>query len=278
MKRTALILGLLVIIGALSWAGQKEGDDIAVGKYRKLVSKITNEERTLLVWLPRSYQESSLRYPVLYLLYGQNLSAYMLPAITACDLLSASGAAPEMIIVGVATAERYRDYSSIADGTIENTVRFFRDELFPFVDSQYRTKGFRIVVGPQAGAVFSFYALLKHPDLFHAYVLENPFVWQNREILFEMAKNRLKESVPLNRFLFIQEEKSRNPLFVQTAGQFAETVKAGAPRDFRFHFSLVEPSGYFVPPAPVKEGLQKLFEPFVFPGDMKVQGLQDILA
>jgi hypothetical protein len=280
MKRKPLIFGISVLFlaGALAWGGQKDGDDIVVGKYRKLFSKTTNEERTLLVWLPRSYQESSLSYPVLYLLYGQNLPVYLLPAITACDLLSVSGAAPEMIIVGVASAERYRDYSSIAEGYIENTVRFFRDELLPFIDGQYRTKSYRIVVGPQAGAVFSFYALLKYPDLFQAYILENPFVGQNREILLEMAKTRLQGDASLDRFLFIREEKSNNPLSVQAATQFGEMMKAGAPREFRFHFALVEPSGYFVPPAPVKEGLQKLFESFVFPAALKVQGLPDILG
>ena len=89
---------------------QTDGDDIVIGKYRKLHSSVTNEYRTLLVWLPRSYKDSVISYPVVYLLYGQNTSAYLLPTITACDMLSASGVIPEMIIVGVASTERYRDY------------------------------------------------------------------------------------------------------------------------------------------------------------------------
>ena len=125
---------LFALILTLPVFSQTDGDDIVIGKFRRFHSSVTNEERTLLVWLPRSYNDSVLSYPVVYLLYGQNTSAYLLPAITACDMLSASGVIPEMIIVGVASAERYRDYSSIADGYIENTVKFFRDELFPFVN------------------------------------------------------------------------------------------------------------------------------------------------
>jgi predicted alpha/beta superfamily hydrolase len=177
-KTLFLSLWSALVIAALpvTLPSQKDGEDIVIGKYRRLFSRITNEERTLLVRLPRSYDGSDLSYPVLYLLYGQNITEYLLPAVSACEGLAGTGAIPEMIVVAVANAERYRDYSSIADGQIENTVRFFREELIPFVKENYRTKDFRIVAGPQAGAVFSFYSLMNHPDLFHAYILENPFV------------------------------------------------------------------------------------------------------
>jgi predicted alpha/beta superfamily hydrolase len=275
MKRTLLFLSLLTFC-LLQAYPQNDGDDIIIGKYRKLHSTITNEDRTLLIWLPRSYKESSLSYPVIYLLYGQNTSAYLMPTITACDMLAASGAVPEMIIVGVASAERYRDYSSISDGYIENTVRFFIDELFPFINSNYRTLNYRIVIGPQAGAVFSFYALLNHPDLFHAYIIENPFVGQNQQILFNMAGRFFNKNLTFNRFLYIKEEKDSNPVNISTASEFAEIMKIRTPKDFRFFFSLEEPSGYFVPPVPAKEGLLKLFDRFKFPDTLIVKNLNDI--
>lgn len=275
MMNRILILSLLLTFCSLRSFAQNDGDDITIGKYRKLHSEVTNEERTLLVWLPRSYNDSVLSYPVVYLLYGQNISAYLLPTITACDMLAASGVIPEMIIVGVANAERYRDYSSVTDGYIENTVKFFTDELFPFIESNYRTMNYRIVIGPQAGAVFSFYTLLKHPDLFNAYILENPFVWQNREILYHMAMNTL--SGKMNRFLFIKDEKDSRPESLETAGQFSAFMDSNKPEGLRFYYSLEEPSGYFVPPVPAKEGLQKLFEDYTLPADLKVEKVEDII-
>ena len=276
MKRL-LVFFLLLTFCLLQAFPQKDGDDIAIGKYRKLHSEITNEDRTLLVWLPRSYNESNLSYPVIYLLYGQNTSAYLLPAITACDMLAASGTVPEMIIVGVASAERYRDYSSISDGYIENTSRFFINELFPFINSNYRTLDYRIVIGPQAGAVFSFYSLLNQPDLFHACIIENPFVGPNRELLYEMAERFFNNNLTLKRFLFIKEEKDRNPLYVRTASEFAKLMNTRAPKDFRFFFRLEEPSGYFVPPVPVEKGLLALFESYTFPETLKVENVNDII-
>jgi len=268
---------LFTLILTLPVFSQTDGDDIVIGKYRKLHSSVTNEDRTLLVCLPRSYNDSILSYPVVYLLYGQNTSAYLLPTITASDMLSASGVIPEMIIIGVASAERYRDYSSIADGYIENTVKFFRDELFTFVERNYRTTDYRIVIGPQAGAVFSFYTLLKHPDLFNAYILENPFVWQNRELLYQMTTNTFSGTMRLNRFLFIKDEKDSRPESLETAGQFSDWLKSNTPEGFRFHYCLEEPSGYFVTPVPAKEGLQKLFEHYALPADLKVEKVEDII-
>jgi predicted alpha/beta superfamily hydrolase len=276
VKKTLVFL-LLLTFCLLQAYPQNDGDDIIIGKYRKLHSTITNEDRTLLIWLPRSYKDSVLSYPVVYLLYGQNTSACLLPAITACDMLSASGVIPEMIIVGVASAERYRDYSSIADGYIENTVKFFRDELFPFVERNYRTAGYRIVIGPQAGAVFSFYTLLKHPDLFNAYILENPFVWQNRELLYQMATSTFSGTMRLDRFLFIKDEKDSRPESLETAGLFSDWLKSNTPDGLRFHYSLEEPSGYFVPPVPAKEGFQKLFEHYALPADLKVEKVEDLI-
>ena len=276
MKKTVIFLFIL-IVGVLRAYPQNDGEGIIIGKYRKLHSEITNEDRTLLVWLPRSYNDSVLSYPVLYLLYGQNISAYLLPAITACDMLAASGVIPEMIIVGVTNAERYRDYSSIADGYIENTVKFFTDELFPFVESNYRTLNYRIVIGPQAGAVFSFYTLLKHPDLFNASILENPFVWQNRELLYQMATSTFSDTMKLNRFIFIKDEKDSRPESLETADQFSAWMDSNKPEGLRFHYSLEEASGYFVPPAPAKEGLLLLFEPYAFPENKMVENVEEIM-
>jgi predicted alpha/beta superfamily hydrolase len=71
MNRTTTFL-LLLIVGMIRAYSQSDGDDIVIGKYRKIHSEITNEDRTLLIWLPGSYNQSAISYPVMYILYGQN--------------------------------------------------------------------------------------------------------------------------------------------------------------------------------------------------------------
>jgi hypothetical protein len=145
-NKKLIIFAVLSILVQTVITAQTDGEAIIIGKYRKLYSKITGEERTLLIRLPRSYGDSQTSYPVYYLLYGQNINEYFMPTISACNMLDGTGAIPEIIVVGMANAEQYRDYSSISDGYIANTVKFFTEELFPFIQNNYR-----IVVGPQAG-------------------------------------------------------------------------------------------------------------------------------
>ena len=60
---------------------QQDNDDITIGTYRILHSKILNEDCTLLISLPRGYEGSELNYPVVYLLYGDQVKGYFAEAV-----------------------------------------------------------------------------------------------------------------------------------------------------------------------------------------------------
>ena len=84
-----------------------------------------------------------------------------------------------MIIVGVANVDRYRDLSPVGrrgnPSGIEPFSRFFVEELIPYVEKEYRTKDYRVLMGPQAGAAFGLYTLAERQGLFGAFIIENPF-------------------------------------------------------------------------------------------------------
>ena len=106
----------LVLISALlisfflqtTTLAQQDNEAITIGTYRILHSKILNEDRTLLISLPRSYEGSELSYPVIYLLYGDQVKGYFAEAVHILDALRESSEIPQMILVGVANTERYR--------------------------------------------------------------------------------------------------------------------------------------------------------------------------
>ena len=70
-----LILILAVITTALTAVtAQTNGTDNIVGKKHTIASKILNEDRTIQVYTPDSYESSpEKKYPVMYLLDGQRL-------------------------------------------------------------------------------------------------------------------------------------------------------------------------------------------------------------
>lgn len=158
---------------------QADGDPIQLGHYRVFPSEILGEDRTLQLYLPRGYDEADIAYPVVYLFYSELLEVYFAQAVNELALLSIDRM-PQVILVGVPNTQRYRDLLAWPQegrpdtGHADRFLRFLREELIPFVDSEYRTKPYRIMVGPQAAAVFGAYTLVQAPETFQAFLLNDP--------------------------------------------------------------------------------------------------------
>jgi hypothetical protein len=262
---------------------QHDGDDIVIGTYRTMHSRVLDEDRLLFVHLPREYNDTQLRYPVLYLLYV-DLSDYFTDAITVTEKLGGTGEMPPVIIIGVANTNRYRDLLpaksrfNAESGGAGNFLRFIEEELIPYIDNNYRTVDFHILVGPQAAAVFSLYALIEKPELFDAVISENPFMNpENAEFLYPRAEQFLKTTKPMKHLLYIRCEKNERPQNLAYAERFSRLLDSENPQGLRFKVEFSEPSGYFTPPPPLKEGLRTLFAGHQLPPDFQSNSLQDIL-
>lgn len=59
----SLFCVIFLITQSMGFA-KKDGDDIIIGKYKKIFSKVLKEERTILVHLPEGYEKSKHKYPV----------------------------------------------------------------------------------------------------------------------------------------------------------------------------------------------------------------------
>jgi predicted alpha/beta superfamily hydrolase len=288
IRRLTAFLGLgLLVLGAASAAApqQEEGDDVVIGTYHKLHSKILNEERTLLVHLPRDYHNTAQEYPVLYMLYGDQVTTYFAEAVAVLDRLGPTARIPEMLLVAITNTDRYRDLLPLQpDGRptgIDNFVRFFQEELFPYVDSHYRTKDFRVLMGPQAGANFGMHVLFKHPDLFQAAVLDNPFRWEGgRDLILQNARDSLQNRGQFKRFLSITYEDGDELAKEGVAyiDRFAAFVKELNVPDFRLHLNYIKDNDEFIQPMGLRSGLKAMFKAYPLPGEKEVEGLADILT
>jgi hypothetical protein len=104
-----VLLPFVLIMNQGFIRAQEDGDNIVIGKYRVLHSAILDEDRLLTVHLPREYEEASLSYPVMYVLYGKDINNYFAEAVIISEKLGSTGEIPPVIIVGVANTNRYRD-------------------------------------------------------------------------------------------------------------------------------------------------------------------------
>lgn len=271
--------------GSVAVFAQQDDDDVVIGKYRVIHSQILNEDRTLLIHLPRGYEDGTHHYPVIYMLYGDHVATYFAEAVSVIDTLGPTGRIPNCLLVGIMNTDRYRDLLPLTpDGKptgIENFTRFLEDEVFLFVDKNYRTKNYRILIGPQAGANFGFYSIFVYPDLFNAFLLNNPFRWQGgRDLMFQKGENFLNQNPVLKKFIFITYDDT-DPLAKEGIGyidRFSEMLKARKPEGFILELNFIAGNDEFLQRLGLREGLKRLFKDYPFPENRKVECLDDVLS
>jgi hypothetical protein len=299
IKRSFIIVSMILLISAASsvegspsaspgaFQEISDGDPVSIGVFRQLHSEILGEDRTLLITLPEDYDESSMSYPVLFVLYGDQIRGYYAEAVHVVSRLSGEGSMPGMIIVGIANVERYRDLSPARHrgqpSGIEPFSRFVVEEMMPFIAGEYRTKDYRVLMGPQAGAAFGLYTLAKRPGLFDAFLIENPFRSTSvHDVLMPMMEDLIDEGLPSYTFLHLMYadregflEKSAEIEYVH---DFENMVVGKQPLNLTLSTHFVENIEDFIPPLMIKEGLRELFREYRFPEDREVRGLTDITA
>ena len=174
-------------------------------------STVLNEERTVVVQLPKSYQaEPNKVYPVIYRLDG----AGNIPLASAViERLQNDNRAPEVIIVAIENTNRLRDFYPTVNkepqgpvgegGGADKFLAFFEQELIPLVDKNYRTHDYKVISGASAGGVFALYALQAKPELFQAHIAYSPAVWWNYGASVKSTKSFIAKSKDLNSYVYI---------------------------------------------------------------------------
>lgn len=160
-----------------------------------LASRIFNNTRSIRVLLPPGYdtaENRSKRYPVLYMLDGQNLFDACLSDVSHEEWqldetvyrLIREKAIPEMIVVGVdhASAKRAYEFLPYRD-SFNPDPQEPAGQRFPYflaVNGQYRTltgQANTALGGSSYGGVATLYALLARPQAFGYGLIESPSIW-----------------------------------------------------------------------------------------------------
>ncbi len=283
--RQIFLLASLLFFLLPSLNGQEDGENIVIGNYYKLASNILDEERTILVHLPQGYHQTDADYPVVYLLYGDQVTTYFAEAVAILDRLGQTGRIPPMILVSVMNSDRYRDllplYPDDTPTGIENFQEFFAEELIPWMEQKYRTKNYRILVGPQAGANFGLFTMVKKPSLFHAFILNDPFRWAGgRDLLVEETEWYFANHETIKKFIYItynaDDELEREG--IKYLMHLKELVDTTQPAGFTLELDFRENHDEFIQPFGLREGIKKLFIDYPFPEDLVVESIRDIAA
>lgn len=185
----------------------QEDSSIRIGERLSINSEILSEDRPYWVYLPESYGDETnapRRYPVLYLLDGDG----HFQSATGVVQFMSSGIngnvqIPELIVVAIPNTNRIRDLTPShttmgfdgeetdflqESGGGDAFLKFVRTELFPKIDSDYRTAPHRTLVGHSLGGLLALHALLDAPDMFQSYIAIDPSLWWDDKLLVRQAE------------------------------------------------------------------------------------------
>jgi uncharacterized protein len=209
--RWLMMFGLL--LGFSAYAA-----DIRIGESFVIDSKIMGEERTVLVYLPKSYAAGQSRFPVLYLTDGE---AFSLSAAASVDFLSGTGSMPEMIVIGITNTNRMRDLPPTAStdprwpssGGADRFLKFLEEELMPTVEKRYRTAPYKVLAGHSVGGLFAINVFLTRPNAFNAYIAASPSLFGDDQLMIKKAEARFTR------------DKAKGVLFMSMGGSDGDETK-----------------------------------------------------
>lgn len=281
---------LLVLLAVASLA--TAGEPITIGETLKIQSKILGEERTILVSTPANYARSQERYPVLYMTDG---NAHLTHTRGTVDFLARNGLMPEVIIVGINNTDRTRDLTPTPGlyteedghrrdiptaGGAPKFLDFFATELFPYVESTYRTAPYRVFAGHSLGGLLALHTLAARPELFNACIAASPSLQWDNDYPLRTLDAFLKDRKELPRTLFVtmanEEDGTPAPTRLERLRTILGASKAGGfvwdskhmPEET--HGSVVLRSHYW--------GLRKVFDGWQLPVDPTTRRFAGTLA
>ncbi|MFC2088422.1 alpha/beta hydrolase [Calditrichota bacterium] len=201
---------------------------------------IKGMEYELCIALPKGYSDTTMNYPVVYMLDGYEIFGLQLQTY---QQLAFFETVPPLILVGINYKFKNKDfYQGIEDylysrsrdftptfltyeqiiekhgkgfasfvpvsGGGEKFLRFFHDELFPFIESEYRVDPKdRGILGYSLGGLFTTYVLFKAPESFQKIFIGSPALWWDGEAIYDFYNNARYDNLktPIKVYLSVGE-------------------------------------------------------------------------
>ncbi|MCD0474887.1 alpha/beta hydrolase [Flavobacterium sp. EDS] len=215
------LLFSLLFIGFTFLAKAQSDNKITIGTIETVHSKILNEDRKIWIYVPGGYTkgtEKTEHYPVLYLLDGDAHFTSVVGMTEQLSTMNGNTICPKMIVVGILNTDRARDLTpthiesdlpmmtseaSKTTGGNENFIAFIQKELMPYVEKNYPTAPYKMLIGHSFGGLTAINTLANHTNLFNSYVSIDPSMWWDKQKFLEQSKKVFAEKKFKNTSLFL---------------------------------------------------------------------------
>ncbi len=237
---------IITFMSTLTFAQEKQ--PFAIGETVSIYSDELNEERTLNIYLPQSYNEAAdKKYPVIYLLDGSADEDFIhIAGLVQFGSFSWINMIPETIVVGISNIDRKHDFTyptkNIKDkedfpttGGSKKFIDFIAKELQPFITKNYMVTEERTIIGQSLGGLLASEIFLKKPDLFDHYIIVSPSLWWDDESLLNIQATpySTKKSI----YIGVGKE---GKVMETVAKQLHEKLKTTVPPSTQLEFNYFE--------------------------------------
>ncbi|MCG8608700.1 hypothetical protein MJD09_27400, partial [bacterium] len=187
-EKTPSIAGEKSLVAMPQWREPKHLQDPVGSRGRidtvRFESKILESNRKLDIYLPAGYDDSSARYPVAYMHWGNLAQSWGRSQNTLDNIIGKSVTPVIVVFIPQLQEKRGQEYTG---GLKDQYSQMLAEELVPFIDAKYRTLASseaRANIGAWTAGYIAFYSTLKHPGVFGKVSGQTPF-------LLEFAANQL---------------------------------------------------------------------------------------
>lgn len=228
MHRIITVLALLMCLGI---QGQVKEEIFESFKLQ--------ERRNVRYYFPEDYDEEK-KYPLVVVLDAEYLFDQVLAN---AKFYSKFHGMPEMIIVGIDQSKNsirlddcaFEEDSGLPSEKGKQFFEFLGMEIIPYLDLNYNTAPFKMVVGYDITANFQNYWLFKDNSLFNAYINISPDLAPEMENRVPARLGALNKKIFYQ--LILEGEKNKNTARIK---QMDKAIKAIDKESLRYYFDEYE--------------------------------------
>jgi len=180
----------------------------------------------------------------MYVLDGTSQDDHTADKIT---VLSDAGLVPAAIVVGLPNTRGNRDRDQTPPfmkrdvndekspfGAGDKFLSFIERELIPFIDSRYRTSGYRTLSGNSRGGLFVLYSLMERPDLFQARFGYSVPVWRFENLMVNRISEFLAGAASLQGFLYLSVGDKETDQMIGGFTKLVTVLKKNRKKQFKW--------------------------------------------
>lgn len=231
----------------------------------------TNSTYLIAVSFPDSYAhaDSAKTYPVIYVLDGQ----WRFPLVySIAGDIAEDGDMPEALVVSISWKEtnnnllelRGRDLTPTAaadtphSGEAIKFQNFLRNQLFPYIEKNYKGSTHRTVTGGSFSGLFAVHTLLTQPELFDGYIVATPSLWWDENSINDFFEKFPNKPLSKKTRFYLSWGKLESAEFIY---RFGESLKNKKIQNLELIYAPVENSGHSAVYAEsYTKGLQFVFQ------------------